>query len=804
MKIRVILLTVFASILLALYLSIYIPFPKSKLEPAPVISMRILDREGRLLREVLSDEEGRCKWVNLSQVSPYVIKATIAGEDKNFFYHRGIDALAILRAIYQNIRAGRIVSGGSTITQQLVRNIYHFPRNWFYKIVEMWLAMRLENTISKQEILVQYLNRVYYGNQTYGIESASRLYFDKPASHLSLAESAFLAGLPRAPTILDPYRNFNSVRKRQIEILRRMFKNRMINLTEYNRALNQRLNLVPKDINFNAPHFCDMVLSKINSTEKRQNISIIQTTLDLKLQKEIELLLKNHIKRLENRGVTNGAVVVMDNYSGEILSLAGSVNYFDEHHDGQVNGAISLRQPGSTLKPFTYGIALEKGMTPADIIPDIETCFHTEKGDFYPANYDGKFHGPVRLRTALACSYNIPALRVCEYIGPHTLLTRLRKAGFQSLKKSADYYGVGLTLGSGEVTLLELCRAYSAIARGGIFKREKIFLKILDREGREIRLKIKNGSTLIFSPQISYILTHILSDRDARVPAFGYNSPLNLPFQCAAKTGTSKDFRDNWVIGFTPKYTVGVWVGNFDGKPMHNVSGITGCGPLFRDIMLLLERRGTGGDFRKPSGLTEISICPLSGKIPNSHCPGKIQEIFIKGTEPVETCSYHKLILIDRVTGLPAGKNCPPERAVKKVVEVFPQIYHAWALKTGRMQPYLKAPKNGFQILENKARNNFEIKELIPKIMITFPSDGDVFRIDPFLKREYQVIHLKAIFPPDTIKVQWLVDNRPYLKVSYPFFVKWRLEPGRHTFKAIAFTGKKKIESNEIKIFVLS
>ncbi|MCP2520305.1 penicillin-binding protein 1C [SCandidatus Aminicenantes bacterium Aminicenantia_JdfR_composite] len=803
MKIKIISFTVFASIFLTFYLSIYIPFPKSKLEPAPVISLQILDREGKLLREVLSDKEGRCKWVSLNQISPYVVRATIAGEDKNFFYHKGIDLSAVLRAIYQNIKAGKIVSGGSTITQQVVRNIYHFPRNWFYKIIEMWLALRLENTISKEEILVQYLNRVYYGNLTYGIESASRLYFDKPASHLSLAESTFLAGIPRAPAILDPYRNFNLTKKRQIKILRRMLRNKMIGLEEYNRALNQELNLVPKNINFKAPHFCDMVLSRIKSIEK-QNISVIQTTLDIELQEEIELFLKNHIKRLENNGVTNGAVIVMDNYSGEILSLVGSVDYFDEHHDGQVNGAISLRQPGSTLKPFTYGLALEKGMTPADIIPDIETCIHTEKGDFYPANYDGKFHGPVRLRTALACSYNIPALRVCEYVGPHTLLTRLHKAGFQSLKKSADYYGVGLTLGSGEVTLLKLCRAYSALARGGIYKREKVFLKILDKKSREIKFKIRNASTLVFSPQISYILTHILSDKDARVPAFGYNSPLNFPFPCSAKTGTSKDFRDNWVIGFTPKYTVGVWVGNFDGRPMHNVSGITGCGPLFRDIMLLLERKGTGGNFVEPSGLTKVSICPLSGKIPNSHCPGKIEEIFIKGTEPVETCSYHRLIFVDRVTGLPAGKNCPPERIIKKVIEVFPPLYHAWALKAEKMQPYLKTQEPNLLILKNKVQNNFEFKQQISKIIIAFPSDGDVFRIDPFLKREYQIIQLKVISPPNITKLQWFVDNKPYLTVNQPFTVKWKLMPGKHTFKAIGFTGKKKIESNEIKILVLS
>jgi penicillin-binding protein 1C len=627
-------------VLVLLGVSLYIPFPQKALEPASVVSLRILDRKGNLLREVLSDEEGRSRWVSLPEISKNVILATLAAEDSRFYEHPGIDIRAIARAIIQNIRARRIISGGSTLTQQVVKNIYHFPRNWFWKTVEIWYALRLEISRSKDEILTQYLNRISYGNQTFGINAASWLYFDKPPAHLSLAEAAFLAGLPRGPSLYNPYRHQLRAQKRQREVLRRMLNKEMIEPEEYRRAFKEPLNLISPEISFRAPHFCDLVLSKI-APKERQNISSLRTTLDFELQKDVEVLLRNSVKSLKKWEVSNAAAVIMDNKSGEILCLVGSANFFDSYHSGQVSAVTSLRQPGSALKPFTYALALEQGMTPATFILDTEIRIRGKEVDYVPRNYDGKFHGPIRLREALACSYNVSAIRVLENIGVESLLHRLKKLGFETLDKGADYYGLGLTLGGGEVTLLELARAYSTLARSGIFQKERILLEAKDIQGRTKSFP-KGSSRRVFSPEVSYIITNILADRDARIPAFGEGSCLSLPFPCAVKTGTSANFRDNWALGYTPHHTVGVWVGNFDGRPMQSVSGVSGAGPLFRDIMLLLEKREKrrNFDFTIPAGLMEVYVCPQSGMLVGSFCPGKIKEIFIKGTEPKEICNF--------------------------------------------------------------------------------------------------------------------------------------------------------------------
>lgn len=641
MKILVISLGI---ILLVLALSLYIPFSPELLQSTSVVSLRILDRNGYLLREVLSDKEGRSQWVSLKDISPNVILATVAAEDSRFYEHWGIDTRAILRATLQNIRARKIISGASTLTQQAIKSIHHFPRNWFWKFVEIWHALRLEISLSKDEIITQYLNRIPYGNQTFGINAASWLYFDKPPSHLSLAEAALLAGLPRGPSIYNPYRYFLRAKKRQEEVLRRMLNKGVVTQEEYRRALEEPLNIIPPQVSFRAPHFSDFILSRIPLKE-RQNISSIRTTLDIELQKDIETFVKNCVESLKEWKVTNAAVLIMDNERGEILSLVGSADFFDSHHSGQVSGVTALRQPGSSLKPFTYALALEKGMNPATLILDAQIRIRSNGIDYVPRNYDGKFHGLVRLREALACSYNISAIKVLERIGVESLLDRLKKLSFDSLNKGADYYGLGLTLGGGEVTLLELVRAYSTFARSGIFKKEKIFLDINDIQGKTKPLP-EDEPVRLFSPQVSYIITDILADNDARIPAFGAGSVLSLPFPCAVKTGTSGNFRDNWAIGYTPHYTVGVWVGNFDGKPMRNVSGVSGAGPLFRDIMLLLEKREKriNSNFAIPEGLIETYVCPHSGMLAGSSCPGRIKEIFIKGTEPKKVCNLCSIV----------------------------------------------------------------------------------------------------------------------------------------------------------------
>jgi len=736
-----------------LFLSFFLPFPKGKLAPGPVISLRLEDRNGVLLREVLSDEGGRCRWVGLEDISPHVLRATLAAEDKQFFFHRGVNSLAVLRALLQNLRHGEVVSGASTITQQLVRNLVPGPRTVWTKLREAWLALRLERTVSKREILTQYINRISYGNQAFGIEAASRLYFDKPSSLLSLAEAAFLAAIPRSPALLNPYRAFHSVKKRQIDILAKMEGWGFMRGAEREMAETEDLLLRPASERFRAPHFCDWILGQVPPAD-RKSLSVIRTTLDYELQRKIETLLRNGLSAMRDRGISNGAAVVLDNGTGEVLSLVGSRDFFDEIHDGQVNGALALRQPGSTLKAFTYGLALENGLTAASLIDDSPAQVNRVEGNYRPQNSDRRYHGLISLRAALACSYNIPAVAVLQAIGPDLLYRRLHSLGFDSLKQDPGFYGLGLTLGNGEVSLLELTRAYSSFARQGLYMREKSIHRLLGKDGQEMQAPVRERAERVFSPQVAFIITHILSDPDARRPSFGYHNPLVLPFAVAAKTGTSKDFRDNWTVGYSRKFSVGVWVGNFEGEPMHNVSGISGCGPLFKDIMLLLQEKETGMEFPEPAGLIRADVCPLSGQKPTGSCPAVAAEVFIDGTEPRDPCAYHAENPGGQVTAGGSGNPPGPSR--------------------------------------------FEI---------AFPRDGDTFKLDPVLRKEHQRIKLRAAVPraEGISRVEWWVNGTKVGEAESPSFALfWNLRPGSYTIKAKLIRDGSPSESAPVKVIILT
>lgn len=749
-----------------------IPLPDSLDYPESMVSCRIVDRNGVTLREVLSDREGTSCFARLEEISPWLPRATIAAEDKRFYLHRGVDPVAIARAAIQDIKALRIVSGGSTITQQLAEIGCGLPPGTlFSKIRETLYALKIEGRYSKKEILTLYLNRIPYGNQLFGIEAASRGYFDRPARDLTLAQSAFLASIPQSPALYDPYRNFDKTTARQHHILELMRDEHVIDEASYREALAETISLSPLRDKFRAPHFCDLVESTM-ALEKLRNLRMVRTTLDISLQEEVELMLRERVRSLRDKGVSNGAAIVMDNTTGEILVMVGSVNYWGDQ--GQVNASLCRRQPGSTLKPFTYALALENGFTAADIIPDLKISLPSDGEDFTPKNYDETFHGPVRLRTALACSYNIPAVRVLQKIGPEFLYERLKSAGFSSLQRSADYYGVGLTLGSGEVTLLELVRAYSMMARGGETLQEKLILQSEDSRGTPVDSGKSMPTERVFSPQSLYIVTDILSDNDARIPAFGRYSALNLPFPCAAKTGTSKGFRDNWTIGYTPRYTTGVWIGNFDATEMKKISGITGSAPLFRDIMRLVHEKEPPGEFARPDGIIEARICPLSGKNPGPWCTDAMDELFREGTLPSVACDIHRKVTVDIRTGMQASDKCPEEFRRNRVYEVYPPLYAEWTNERG-----IPRPPAGVTYTLKKSESAQS-----DRTVIIFPRDGDVFRIDPILRRQYQVIHFKAMAPHGTEKITWWIDGKPAAKSKYPFMCEWVMKEGLHTAQA--------------------
>ena len=754
---------------LALAISTFLPLPEHDFSKESVQSLRIVDRNGIVLREFLNDQQGRGEWKTLSSISPSMQEATIAVEDKRFHYHLGIDPIAIGRSLVENINAFRFKSGGSTLTQQVIRNIYHRPRTLLSKIIEMWDALRLERMLSKQDILEQYLNRAPYGNQLFGVEAASFWYFGKPASDLSFSESAFLAALPNAPSLLNPHKKFNSALSRTHNILQRMLEQKRISREEYDRAIRQPIQLIPPENHFKAPHVSEMI--KALDTEKV--IGTIGTTIDYPLQEQIQYLVRGHLNKLIKKNVHNSAVVIIENKTGEIRALVGSADFYDSLHQGQVNGVIALRQPGSAIKPFMYALTLEHGLSPASLIADIPTAIPDHHGDYVPENYDKHFHGPVRLRTALACSYNVPAVRALQTIGKSALLEKLRDVGFSSLDKDAEFYGYGLTLGNAEVTLLELTAAYMSFANGGLWKP----VTLLPEKS------LPNNSRRVYDEQTAYLITDILKDEAARRPAFGVN--FHFPFQCAVKTGTTKDYKDNWTIGYTTRYTVGVWVGNYNGDEMRHVSGVSGAGPIFTDIMMCIHTPPYGlspANFNVPEHLVKQSVCTRSGKIPTDLCEKTINEWFIRGHEPEEKCKIHQEYIVGIENGVEQ----------KRVYEIFPIEYMQWAVSEG-----ISSPLPG----EHKSARRQSDVDQVKKLAIVSPNSGDYYKIDPVLRPEYQTITIAGFIPKGFANVILRVNGNQDIHYD-PSGVQWQLMKGVFRFQLYGYQENKEMKSAPVVINV--
>lgn len=745
------------------------------------LSLRIVDRKGKLLREVQSARQGVAHWKKLEEISPFLISATLYSEDRNFYRHFGIDPIAVGRAAKANWSAGRIREGGSTITQQLVRNLMlEVPpqgqpapelRGWRKKLSESFWSVRVEFASSKRDILESYLNRIYYGNQCYGIEAAARFYFSRSADQLSLAQSTFLAVLPRAPESFLPFQNPEEVQAYQVQLLERMHQAGVVSTDDYRIAVAEKIEFKPSFGSFRAGHFCDYVLSQ--NGEQLATAGVLQTTLDIELQEDFEKILRAQVQRLGDKNVHNGALVALDINTGEILAMVGSTNY----ETSQFNAAVAGRQPGSSLKPFTYGLAMEADKTPASLLPDLNLYPNQVKNGYIPHNYDEKFHGPVRLRTALACSYNVPVVRVLEEIGTETLLNRLRQLGFNRLTENANHYGLGLTLGDGEVTLLQLCNAYRAMGRDGLFQESKWDMT----DSRPAESQVLNR-------RVCFLLSDILQDAHERAPAFGRRSVLEMPFWCPVKTGTSKGYRDNWTIGFSRNYVVGVWVGNLDGTAMRKVSGVTGAAPVFRECMSVLEKRAKGVSNsvppHVPADVEKVAICPQSGMLASEICPNSIQEYFLKERKPGKRCLFHRLKLSNGQLLSVESPGVDLQRARQtpgtQVVITYPPLYRGW-MRQNQMADY------PWGIAETQDAR---------PVQITFPDGESYFRCDPQASRQTQKIHFKVKLPSATTRVTWTVDQRP-IPSEADFSAWWQLVPGRHKLSVQAFSKDASLGQSE-------
>lgn len=591
-------------------------------------SKRLYDRHGALMRNLVSPSTNYIQYVPLADISPWLVAAAVAAEDKNFFSHNGVDMPAVLRAAWQNVSAGKVKSGASTITQQLARAVEPHPKNLWGKAREAYQAAQLEKDLSKEEILEAYFNLVELGNLTQGVEAAAQFYFQVPASDVSVSQAAFLVGLIKSPTYYNPLKHFKRALARRDYVLKKMLENNFINDEIYRLAKAERISLSPRPRPFDAPHFTHFITPFLPV-----DMAAIYTTLDRDTQLFAQEIVKNNIAQLAGSNVTNGAAVIIENRTGAVLAYVGSADFNDAAHSGQVDGVRALRQPGSALKPFVYGLAFEKNkLTPSSILRDEDTFF---EGGFRPRNYDERFHGDVSVRNALACSYNIPAVAALEKCGVGNLIGLLHEGGITSLQKKNDFYGLGLALGNGEVRLLELANMYAALARGGVYQPLQVsFTPVIYWPRQTARKRI-------LSEQNAFLVTDILRDNHARAPAFGLNSALYVPFDFAAKTGTSKDYKDNFAFGFTPRWTIGVWVGNFDASPMHKVSGVTGAGPILHDLAVYMQAKDPSTPFAEPDGIKHARVCNQSGLLAGEKCSHTHEEIFNEKNLPAVCDGKH-------------------------------------------------------------------------------------------------------------------------------------------------------------------
>ena len=695
-----------------------VPIPPALLRP-PIQSIALLDRNGIPLRETRVAERFSHE-LALNEVPRNVIDAVLAAEDKRFYSHHGIDWLATGRALVAGLTHGRIVSGASTITQQLVKISERRPRTWRAKIIESVTALRLEQSWSKEQILAAYLNRLDFGNLNIGLAAAADYYFGKPVSDLSDAEAAFLAGLPKNPRKLNPHVAAESARRRQLTVLERMRANRALDAARYERAIAESLALRPPQRRFRAPHFVEMVLRAVagigdpglrnNARNTGPGSSIpatveLRTTLDFRLNEQVETIVRDRLAQLREQNVRNAAAVVIDNATGDVIALVGSENYFSPGA-GQVNGAWAPRSAGSALKPFTYLLALERGATPATMVADVRTSFPAEGGFYRPENYNRRCYGPVRYRTALASSLNIPAVKVLVAAGgPGALHERLRECGLTTLNRPPEMYGLGLTLGNCEARLLEMTNAYASLARLGEFRPWRVLPNSTTQVHRYSR------------PELVWQIADMLSDNSARTLAFGMNSALRFDYPVACKTGTSTDFRDNWTIAFTPEFSVGVWVGNFDGAPMREVSGVSGAGPILHAIFDYLHSNYGTSWYRTPEAIVERKIHPLTGKLLADNDPRGVREKFVA----------------DRLPAAESAADYDDAGNVRLSAE-----YAEW-----------------FRSAENGIRDRTVLANAPNELLITSPLAGSIYVVDPDVPSTRKI----PLLANGSAKVEWRSDS---------------------------------------------
>jgi penicillin-binding protein 1C len=719
---RVILLPV---ALLAAVLAVWVlwvPLPKTLKEPLRG-TLTLLDARGREIAEIASPEARAQIPIALDAMGKWLPDMTVALEDHRFYQHGAIDWRATAAACTRNLKSGRIVSGGSTITQQLAKLAAgRQRRSWLGKVRDAVVAWKIERRWSKEQILAEYLNRSSYGNRHLGPEAAARAYFGKSARDLTLAESIFLAGLPQAPTRFNPWTHPERAFQRYERSIVRLTRVGVITSAE------ERLltSAPPVPQRFDpprlAPNFVDAVIAQ-NSAVR----GAVRTSLDLDLQKTAERLLRAHLGALNRYDIAQAALVVLDNETGAVRAMVGSNNYATS----QINGAMQPRSCGSTLKPFVYLAALDRHLfTAASLLPDTADAIRDEYGDYDPQNYDRRYLGPVRLREALGCSLNVPAVFTLSHLGARQTFFDLQKWGFAFRRNLSDY-GAGFVLGNAEIRLVDLAAAYAGLARNGLAMHPKFFATEHYPLNR------------IASTEATTIITDILCDNRAREKTFGAHSPLAFDQRVAVKTGTSNGFRDAWTVGFNNQHTVAVWAGNFDGRPMRDTFAVRAAAPLWAAMMRELLQRDRPLD--RPvenENLVHREVCAGTGLLPSRHTTSTIDEWFLRGTEPTESSA--RMFSAD-------GKL------------LLPNEYAGWCASS----------------------DNTRGARVSAQARIINPIADAHYAIDPALPASQQMIELSATFGDD---VQWFVNDQPQ-PARQDGRVFWQLAPGEWKLRAVRRAG---------------
>lgn len=724
-----------------------IPIPKGGLfRPSSTL---VFDADDELLRAFTAVDGSWRIRTKLDQISPVLQRFLIAYEDASFYWHPGVNPLAILRAYRQNKAAGRIVSGGSTITMQIARMMEPKARTWFHKIIETGRAIQLEQRYGKRRLLEIYFNIAPYGGNIEGVAAASWLYFGKEPTRLSYAEAALLAALPNSPTRLRPDLHPERARQARDKVLKIVYRKGLISKGEYEEALAEPVPVARQELPFLAPQFCQELLDQ-NPWEPR-----IYSTLNLRTQLLVERLVRDHVKGLASQGITNGAVVVIDNHKQELLAAVGSADFFNTIAQGQVNGYRAARSPGSALKPFVYALGFEKGViTPQHYLEDVPIDF---RGGYAPENFDKKFNGAVSSREALARSLNVPAINVLLMLGEENgLYPMLRRIGLSTLAAD-DRYGLTIALGGCEVTLIELAGLYSALANGGVYQFPKL-----------IKDQAENLPVRLFSPGAAYLVTEILTEiRRPDLPTcWEFTS---LP-KIAWKTGTSYGYRDAWSVGYNKRYTIGVWIGNFAGDGRPGLVGAEVAAPLLFDIFNEVDT-GKGGWFSQPATVGTRKVCAVSGQVPGEYCEKLVTESYLTDRSPDQKCSFHQAYLVDPQSGY----RLPPH-------------YYSLA-KNGVEKTYIKWPP---RIAAWREANGYPV-ERIPSLIpdwqrlqpgqapiIRSPSENYVYQLREGIAKEFQKICLEAAAANDVHKLYWFIDGK-LLGTVYPgeklFYIP---VPGNH------------------------